>query len=94
MRSMNSARLLVAVGACTTVALGCTRPRPAPPPSARDSVTVLSVFTDTTVYRRYCVVPAGRPVDLEQPCLLLDQGYRARSIERRPPEAPPRAPRP
>jgi hypothetical protein len=85
MRSMNCGRLLVVVGACTALALGCARPTPALPSAARDSVTVLSVFTDTAIYRRYCVVPTGRPVDLKQPCFLLDQGFRPRIIERKPP---------
>jgi hypothetical protein len=89
MRYTNCGRLIVVGGACTALALGCTRPTPGPPSAARDSVTVLSMFTDTTIYRRYCVVPSGRPVDLKEPCLLLDQGFRPRLIERRPP-----APRP
>jgi hypothetical protein len=41
-----------------------------------------SMFTDRAVYRRFCVVPAGQPVDLAQPCLLLDHG---RQPVRRPP---------
>jgi hypothetical protein len=91
MRYMNCGRLIVVVGACTALALGCTRPTPAPPVAARDSVTVLSLFTDTTIYRRYCVVAAGRPVDLEEPCLLLDQGHRP-GIQQR--QRQPPAPRP
>jgi hypothetical protein len=90
MRSMDCGRLLVVVGVCTALALGCTRPTPALPSAARDSVTVLSLFTDTAIYRRYCVVATGRPVDLKEPCLLLDQG--SRSPARRPPQPP--APRP
>jgi hypothetical protein len=86
MRSMDCALVLVAIGACTTLPLGCTRPTPAPPSVPRDSATALSVFTDTAAYRRYCVVPTGRPVDLKQPCFLLDQG--------RPPFRRPPAPRP
>jgi hypothetical protein len=91
MRSMDCGRLIVVVGACTALALGCTRPTPAPSSPARDSVTVLSVFTDTAIYRRYCVVPTGRPVDLKEPCLLLDQGYRP-GIQQR--QRQPPAPRP
>jgi len=82
MRSMDCLFVLAAVGACATLPLGCARPTPEPSSGARGSATALSVFTDTVVYRRYCVVPAGRPVDLEQPCVLLDQ---SRPIERRPP---------
>lgn len=82
MRSMNCVFVLAAVGACATLPLGCTRPTRESASAARGSATAFSVFTDTAVYRRYCVVPTGRPVDLERPCLLLDQG---RPIERRPP---------
>lgn len=88
MRSMDCGRLIGVVGAYTALALGCTRPTPAPASVARDSVTILSVFTDTAIYRRYCVVATGRPVDLTEPCLLLDQGYRQPALQRRPP--PPR----
>ena len=89
MRSMDCGRLIVVVGACTALAPGCTRPTPAPPSAVRDSVTVLSLFTDTTTYRRYCVVPTGRPVDLKEPCLLLDQGYRLPAIQQRQRQPPP-----
>jgi len=82
MRSMDCVFVLAAVGACATLPLGCTRPTREPSASARGSATAFSMFRDTAVYRRYCVVPTGRPVDLEKPCLLLDQG---RPIERRPP---------
>jgi hypothetical protein len=58
--------------ASIVLATGCTR-SPAPPSVSRDGMP-LSVFTDTTLYRRHCEVPAGRPVNLETPCLLLDQG--------------------
>jgi hypothetical protein len=74
--------VLAIVGACAALGLGCTRPPREPASVARGSATAFSVFTDTAVYRRYCVAPTGRPVDLEQPCLLLDQG---RPIDRRPP---------
>jgi hypothetical protein len=78
MRSTDCQRLLVAVAAYATLTLGCTRPTPAPP-AVRDNGTALSVFTDTAVYRRYCDVAADRPVDLQRPCFLRDQG---RSVER------------
>ena len=89
MGSIHCERLIVVVGACTALALGCTRPTPAPPSAVRDSVTVLSLFTDTTTYRRYCVVTTGRPVDLKEPCLLLDQGYRMPAIQQRQRQPPP-----
>lgn len=73
---------LVAIGASTILAFGCTPSTSAPPSLPRDSATTLSVFTDTAVYRRFCVVAAGRPVDLKQPCFLLDQ---SRQVDRRPP---------
>jgi hypothetical protein len=82
MLPMDSTLALVAVGASTILAFGCTPSTPAPPSLPRDSAVARSVFTDTAVYRRYCVVAAGRPVDLTQPCFLLDQG---RQPERRPP---------
>jgi hypothetical protein len=86
MPAMDSALALVALGASTILPFSCNRSTPAPPSVPRNSATARSVFTDTGVYRRYCVVPAGRPVDLKQPCFLLDQG--------RPPEPRPPAPRP
>ena len=82
MRSMDCLFVLAAIGACAALPLGCTRPAREPASAARGSAAAFSVFTDTAVYRRYCVVPAGRPVDLEHPCFLLDQ---SRPIERRPP---------
>ena len=82
MRSMDCAFVLAAVSACATLSLGCTQSTREPSAAARGSAPAFSVFTDTAVYRRHCVVPTGRPVDLEQPCLLLDQ---SRPIERRPP---------
>jgi len=82
MRSRDCVFVLATTGACATLPLGCTRPTREPASVARGGATAFFVFTDTAVYRRYCVVPTGRPVDLEQPCLLLDQG---RPIERRPP---------
>ena len=84
MRWMDCLFVLAAISACATLPLGCTRPAREPASAARGSAAPFSVFTDTAVYRRYCVAAAGRPVDLEQPCLLLDQG---RPIERRPPRA-------
>jgi hypothetical protein len=82
MRSMDCARALGTVGATTVLVLGCSRSTPVP----RESAPARSVFTDTVLYRRHCVVPTGRPVDLKQPCLLLDQG--------RPPRPLPPPPRP
>ena len=82
MRAMDSVFVLAAVGAFAALLPGCTRPPREPASVARGSATAFSVFTDTAVYRRYCVVPTDRPVDLEQPCLLLDQ---SRPTERRPP---------
>ena len=82
MAPMDSAIALVALGASTIMIFSCTRSTPAPPSVPRDNATAVSVFSDTTMYRRFCVVPAGRPVDLTQPCLLLDQG---RQPQRRPP---------
>lgn len=74
MRSMDCAMAIVAFGASTVLALGCTRSAPASQSATADAARPFSVFTDTAVYRRHCVVPAGRPVDLTQPCFLLDQG--------------------
>jgi len=91
MRSMDCARALITVAACIIPPLSCTRSTPAPPSVPRASATPLSVFTDTAQYRRYCVVPAGQPVDLNQPCLLLDQG---RAPGRPTPGRRPPAPRP
>jgi len=82
MPRMDSVLVLVALGASIVLSFGCTRSTPAPPSVPREGATAASVFTDTAVYRRFCVVPAGRRVDLEQPCLLLDQGW---SPARRPP---------
>ena len=82
MRSVDCVFVVAIVGACAAMSLGCTRPPREPASVARGSATAFSVFADTAVYRRYCVVPTGRPVDLEQPCLLLDQ---SRPIDRRPP---------
>jgi len=81
MQSMRS--MLAFVGlVCTAPGIGCTRTTAAPPAVSRDDAAGRSVFTDTAVYRRFCVVPAGRSVNLEQPCLLLDQGVQP---VRRPP---------
>jgi hypothetical protein len=91
MGSMDRGRLLVVVGVCTALVLGCTRPTPALPSAARDSGTVRSLYTEKFIYRRYCVVPTGRPVDLKEPCLLLDQGHRP-GIQQR--QRQPPAPRP
>jgi hypothetical protein len=90
MRSMEYALALVAVGASTILPLGCSRPTPVPPSVPRDSATALSVFRDTALYRRHCVVPAGQPVDLTQPCLLLEQGLQ---LGPRPPAGRPPTPR-
>lgn len=68
---------------CTSLGIACTRTTAAPSAVLRDDATARSVFTDTAVYRRFCVVPAARSVNLEQPCLLLDQGAQ-------PPRRPPR----
>ena len=65
---------------------GCTRTTAAPPAVSREDATARSVFTDTAVYRRYCVVPSGQSVNLERPCLLLDQGVQP---VRRPPRLMP-----
>jgi hypothetical protein len=76
--SMNYTTALVAFGASTALALGCTRSTPASQSATADAARPFTVFTDTAVYRRHCVVPAGRPVDLTQPCFLLDQGRTTR----------------
>jgi hypothetical protein len=75
-------RLALVGWVCTVPAVGCTRSAPPPPSVSREAGTPLSVFSDTAVYRRYCEVPAGERVNLEQPCLLRDQG---RPPVRRPP---------
>ena len=82
MQSMRSTLAFVGL-VCTGPSIGCTRTTAVPPAVSRDDAPARSVFTDTAVYRRFCVVPAGRPVNLEQPCLLLDQGAQ-------PPRRPPR----
>ena len=82
MRSMDCTTALVALGASLILAFGCAQSAPASRSVPGDGATAFSVFTDTTVYRRHCVVPNGRPVDLTQPCLLLDQGL---APVRRPP---------
>ena len=82
MRSMDSTAALVALGASIIVAVGCAGSGPAPRSVQGDGATPFTVFMDTAVYRRHCVVPNGRPVDLTQPCLLLYQG---RPITPRPP---------
>ena len=74
MRSMHWTFALVGFSASALLSLACTRSKPAPPPVAPDTTSLLSVFADTAQYRRHCVVPTGRPVDIKQPCLLLDQG--------------------
>ena len=79
---MHCVFVLAAVGACAALPLGCTRPTRESASAARGSGTAFSVFADTAVYRRYCEVPTGRPIDLERPCLLLDQ---SRPVQRRPP---------
>jgi hypothetical protein len=84
MRSISRAAMFAAAGACSALLLGCARSTPERPSAARDSATAFAVFRDTAMYRRYCEVPAGRPVDLKQPCLLLDQSTPARRL------APPR----
>jgi hypothetical protein len=63
---------LAAASGCTLF-LGCTPSTPEPP-SLPSRSAARSVFTDTALYRRYCVVPEGKSVDLKQPCFLLDQG--------------------
>jgi hypothetical protein len=63
---------LAVVGGCIVLS-GCTRTTPEPP-SLPSRSAARSVFTDTALYRRYCVVPEGKSVDLKQPCFLLDQG--------------------
>jgi len=73
MRSKDCTMALVAFGAWTILALGCTRSAPASQTATADAARPFSVFTDTVVYRRHCEVPNGRPVDLTQPCFLLDQ---------------------
>jgi hypothetical protein len=73
MRSISRAAALAAAGGCTVLLFGCARSTPERPAAARDSAAAFAVFRDTAMYRRYCEVPAGRPVDLKQPCLLLDQ---------------------
>ena len=72
MRSMDCALALVAISVSVMVPLGCTRSAPAS--ATTDGAVPLSVFPDSAVYRRFCVVPAGRPIDVTKPCLLLDQG--------------------
>ena len=74
MRSMDRTAAIVALGASIILALGCTRSAPAPGSVQGDGAAPFTVFMDTAVYRRHCVVPNGRPVDLTQPCLLLYQG--------------------
>jgi len=80
-QSMRSTLAFVVL-VCATLAAGCTRSAPSPPSVSRDDVTARSVFTDTLAYRRYCEVPAGQRVNIERPCLLLDQ---SRPVVRRPP---------
>ena len=70
---MDRAVALVALAVLAIPPLGCARSKSAPPPVPSDSATILSVFADTGLYRRYCVVPTGQAVDVRQPCLLLDQ---------------------
>jgi len=81
MRSIDRVLGLAVVGGCA-VFLACTRSTPEPPALPQSAAAARSVFTDTALYRRHCVVPDGKPIDLKQPCLLLDQG---RPPDRRPP---------
>jgi hypothetical protein len=53
----------------------------------RQSVPLALVFQDTVAYRRLCKVPPGRPVDLKQPCELIDQSQSIRRLDA--PEQPP-----
>lgn len=82
MRRTSRSLALLTAAACTALTFGCTRPTPAVSSAAQDNTTARSVFTDTTVYRRFCEVSAGRPVSLEKPCVLLDQ---SRSVDQRVP---------
>ena len=80
MRPRSRAFALVAASVTIVLALGCARSTPERPSAAHDSAKAFSVFRDTAMYRQYCEVPAGRPIDLKQPCVLLDQ---SRTLPRR-----------